>query len=294
MSNICSADSEHLYNARAQTPGYLDIFQRWENDSAEYREKMLSVGRCELDIRYGDHPREKLDIFLPPEKPKGVVMYIHGGYWSSLDKRYASIFATPFVEAGYMVGVISYALCPEVKIIDIIGQVRKAAWWLYTHQHEWDSASAEIFACGHSAGGHLATMLITDYSHDRWPITQRASNLVVKGAISISGLYDLRPLTAVPSITKLTNIDLGQASLASPALYKPVNGAHLLTAVGLAENPGFQNQQELISAAWSLASVSRITCEEKNHFTVLDELYYRNGNIASPALKFISLHSSQN
>lgn len=279
------SDGEAMYNARASTPGYAAIFARWASDSAAYRTRALERGAARLDIAYGQDESERLDLFLPPGNPKGTLMYIHGGYWHSLDKSDASLVAPGFNKAGYAVAVVNYALCPAVAIEHIVSQVRAAAAWLYTNASEWKAPARSLYACGHSAGGQLAAMLLaTNWQRVHAALPPRT----VEGGIGISGLYDLRPLLRVPSLMKVVSLNDERAIKLSPALMQPSSSAPFLTAVGTQENAGFLEQAAIIRSAWPSSRSTQIDCAGRNHFTILDELTSESGSIFRAALQLMS------
>ncbi len=279
------ASGEAAYNARAAVPGYRDIFGRWARDSLAVREQVELRGRGRFDVAYGGRVSETLDLFLPEHSPLGTLMYIHGGYWSSLDKTDASLVAPAFNEAGYAVAVVNYALCPRVRIEFIVAQMRAAAAWLYARSPDWGADSDRLFVSGHSAGAHLAACLLgTD-----WPREQPGlpANMVA-GAVCVSGLYDLRPLLDVPSVMRMTRLTPEGAERVSPALWRPSSGSRLLTGLGMDENPGFQEQTAIIAQSWSRRHVGNVLCADHDHFTILDELTRRDGKIFQAALQFMS------
>lgn len=284
LSSDAALAGEAHYNARAATPGYADIFARWANDSAIYRGQATKEGSCRLDLAYGRHESERLDLFLPAGKPRGTLMYIHGGYWHSLDKSDASLIAPGFTRAGYAVAVVNYALCPAVTIEHIVGQVRQAAAWLYRHGSEWQAPVHSLYACGHSAGGHLAAMLLTTNWQSLHPMLPVRT---VEAAIGISGLYDLRPLLHVPSLMKMVALNTQEAAMLSPILQRPTSSAPFLTALGGQENAGFQAQAAAIRHSWASSHTGQIDCPGSNHFTILDELINGNGKIFQAALQLM-------
>lgn len=273
-------EGERRYNARLAIPLYQDIFDRWARESAGVR----AVAPCRLDLRYGTHSMQALDLFLPEGRARGTLMYLHGGYWRSLDKSDASIVAPPFTAAGYAVAVVNYALCPEVPLDTIVDQVRQAAAWLHAHSADWDAPTERLFACGHSAGGHLAAMLLaTD-----WPAFREGLPAsTVAGAICVSALYDLRPLLQVPSVMEAARLTPKSAQALSPALLVPATEAPLLTALGLEENLGFHQQLHAISERWRRVHVGHVTCAGHDHFTILDELTQGTGEIDRAALRLL-------
>lgn len=263
-------EGERLYNARLAIPHYQRIFDDWARASAAVR----ASAPCKLDIAYGPHAMEKFDLFLPQGRPRGTLMYIHGGYWRSLDKSHASIVAPPFTAAGYAVAVVNYALCPAVDVETIVAQVRRAARWLSTHHAEWDAPVGRLFACGHSAGGHLAAMLL-------------ATEPAIAAAVCVSALYDLRPLLQVPSVVQATGFTTHSVSALSPALLKPLTGAPLLTALGDDENPGFHTQLDTIREKWGHVHAGHVACPGLDHFTILNALTQPDGAIATAALRLM-------
>ena len=274
------AEGERCYNARLSVPHYRDIFARWARDSAAVR--AAAPGR--FDLPYGPHAAETLDLFLPAGRPRGTLMYVHGGYWRSLDKSDASIVAPPFTAAGYAVAIINYALCPAVTVETIVDQVQRAAAWLHAHSADWGAPPERLFACGHSAGGHLAAMLLATDWPDLFPGLPAKT---IAGAVCVSALYDLRPLLQVPSVQEVTRLTPQRALSLSPALRTPTTGAPLLTALGLDENPGFHEQLRVVSVAWRQSHVEHVACAGRNHFTILDELTHGAGAIATAALRLM-------
>ena len=87
---------ESLYNNRAAVPDFQGFFDRWAARSAQARREL----DVELDVPYGDHRMETMDIFRPRGEARALLMFIHGGYWRSLDKKDHSFVAAPFVDAG--------------------------------------------------------------------------------------------------------------------------------------------------------------------------------------------------
>jgi len=264
------AEGERLYNARLAVPNFQQIFDGWAHASAHVR----ASTPCRLDLAYGPHVMERIDLFLPEGPPRGTLMYIHGGYWRSLDKSDASHVAPPFAAAGYAVAVVNYALCPAVDVATIVAQVRRAARWLARHHARWDAPAARLFACGHSAGGHLAAMLL-------------ATEPGVAAAVCVSGLYDLRPLLQVPSVADITGFTPGSVAGLSPVLLAPRSDAALLTALGDAENPGFHQQFDTIRESWGHVHAGHVACPGLDHFTILDALTHADGPIALAALRLM-------
>ena len=258
-------DYDLLYNPRLTVTGYEQVFERWERDSERARAGL----ECYLDVPYGASEAETLDIFRAKGQSRGLLMFIHGGYWRSLDKKRFSFVAPPLVEAGVTVAVVNYALCPAVAIADIVMQMIQASVWLYRNGVNFGAPAAWLSVYGHSAGGHLAAMMLAC----EWPkYSPCLPPKVVRGAVSISGLYDLTEIAKVRSINSDVRLTQRAAVRVSPAFLPPATDAPLITAVGAEENEGFHIQNRLIAKKWAGVHRADISCEGKNHFTVLDDL----------------------
>jgi len=254
-----------LYNPRLVVPNYQQIFDRWERDSERARASL----DCYLDLPYGPTDSETIDIFRAQGKSKGLLIYIHGGYWRSLDKKRFSFIAPALAREGITVAVPNYALCPAVQVEDIVMQMVQACAWLYRNGGNFGAPSGRLNVCGHSAGGHLAAMMLcclwSKYSVD---LPQK----VVSAAFSISGLYDLTEIVKVPSVNCDVRLTEKSALKASPAFLPPATDAPFYTAVGSEENEGFHIQNRLIAKKWGKVLRADIPCPGANHFTVLDQL----------------------
>lgn len=257
---------DRMYNNRALVPGHERHFAQWEQASGDARD--AHPHQC--DIKYGNGPMELLDVF-PSAKPGApVVVFIHGGYWRSLDKSDHSFIAPAFTNEGACVLVPNYALCPAVTIPQIVMQMVKALAWTWRNAARFGGDPGRITVIGHSAGGHLATMLLAcdwkAYDKDLPPD-------LVKNAMSISGLYDLEPVMHVPFLKDSLRLTPQQASQSSPAwLPKPRQGL-LYTLVGAQESPEFLRHNTLMQSAWGKKTVPICeTVPKRNHFDVLEDL----------------------
>lgn len=253
------------YNNRARIPEHPQIFERWREASALSRQKSL----CLLDLPYGATAAETLDVFPASRNGSPVLVYIHGGYWRSLDKSDQSFVAPAFVDAGAMVVIPNYGLCPGVTMEQLTLQVVQALAWTWRHAAEHGGDASRIAVAGHSAGGHLAAMMLAC----EWPrVAQELPADLVKSALSISGLFELEPLRRTPFLAPDLRLTAASARRLSPALM-PAPRGRLLALVGGDETEEFQRQNRLIRTAWGETSVP--VCEALpglNHLTVLHGL----------------------
>jgi arylformamidase len=263
--NASKTNYDLLYNPRLVVDNCQQIFDRWDRDSEKARARL----DCYLDVPYGTTGSETLDVFPAQGKSRGLVLFIHGGYWRALDKRNVSFIAPALVREGITVAVPNYALCPAVRVEDIVMQIVQACAWMYRNGGNFGAPAGKLTLCGHSAGGHLAAMMLCCL----WP--QYSSDLpdkVVSGALSISGLYDLTEIVKVPSVNCDVRLTEKSALRVSPAFLPAATDAPLFTAVGSEENEGFHVQNRMIARKWGKTLRAEVPCPGANHFTVLDEL----------------------
>jgi len=256
---------EEQYNNRARVPGHPQILARWAADSADVRESAA----CLLDVPYGDGAGETLDIFPAPLPAAPVLVFIHGGWWRSLDKADHSFVAPAFQRAGVMVVVPNYALCPAVGIDHIALQMARAVAWTWRHAGAHGGDPARIVVAGHSAGGHLAAMLLTCL----WPQLDPALPAqAVRAGLAISGVFDLEPLRRTPFLQADLRLTRDSARRLSPVRL-PAPSVPLAAVAGADESGEFLRQLRIIRRAWGASAVP--WCEAvpaTDHFTVLDEL----------------------
>ena len=257
---------DRMYNNRALVPEHGAHLARWTDASRRARETF----ECELDIPYGDSPGQKLDVFPAPQARGPVMVFLHGGYWRALDKSDHSFVAPMFQDVGACVMVPNYDLCPAVTIAQITLQMVRALAWAWKNAPTYGGDPRHITVIGHSAGGHLAAMMLAcDWR--RWD-PELPGDVVRKG-LSISGLFDLDPIRRTPFLAPDLRLTPGDARKASPAHLPSPLGATLFAVAGAAESPEFLRQNQLIRAAWGDVCVE--VCEALpglNHFSVLEAL----------------------
>jgi arylformamidase len=254
---MCSSiDLEAEYNNRARVPDHPTHIAGWQKDAAFYRQS----AKCELDLAYGDSERHRIDFFHPAngEDEQPVILFIHGGYWQSLDKSYFSHLARGANEHGFSVAIPSYDLAPVASLAQIIACIESAANFVMKRTNR------PLVATGHSAGGHLSACLMA-----------KPETLVVpvKTAMPISGLFELAPLVPT-SINKALGLSVEEAKRLSPLDWSPPRGGHLASIVGGAESNEFLRQSRLIADRWSHAGVSTHYYEVPgaHHFDVVEGL----------------------
>jgi arylformamidase len=262
---MAAIDYESEYNNRARVPEHPAIFARWARAAQDYRAETLKAGRAELGLSYGDTPRQTMDLFLPAAgEDAPLAMFIHGGYWRSLEPSTFSHMARGLNGRGVAVAVAGYDLCPTVSIADIIEQTRHACVFL------WQRYSRPIVVYGHSAGGHLAgAMVATDWQ----ALYPKAPAALVPAGYAISGLFDLSPLVGI-SMNQDLRLDAEDVRGVSPLFWPVAPGRTFDAVVGELESSEFRRQSRVVAETWRKRGAATRYQEiaGMNHFTVIDPL----------------------
>jgi arylformamidase len=149
---IRSADYySEQYNARASIPEHPYIFTRWVEQSAQVRRRHAGL----FDLMYGESAGERLDLFPTRVTNAPLLVFIHGGWWRSLDKSDFSSLAPVYTNAGINVAMLNYSLAPEVRIEEIVQQQLRALTWLYKNAERYEIDAERIILVGHSAGAQI-------------------------------------------------------------------------------------------------------------------------------------------
>jgi arylformamidase len=261
-----ATDWEAEYNNRARVPEHQQIFARWASDGAAYREEATKQGRAELGLKYGPSPRQTIDLF----KPAGggadgpLALFIHGGYWRSLDPSSFSQMARGMNAHGVTVAVSGYDLVPQVSIGTIIEQQQQACLFL------WRRFKRQILASGHSAGGHLTACLVaTDWK----TLDPGAPADLVPAGYAISGRFDLAPLLHLAANADF-KLDAAEARRVSPLFWPLVRGKVLDAVVGADESSEFLRHSRIVADDWRErgAQTRYEAVPGMNHFNVCDPL----------------------
>lgn len=146
-------------------------------------------------LAYGDHPRQKLDLYLPAEadRPMPLVVFFYGGRWERGDRADYRFVADALVRRGYAAAIPDYRLYPEVRFPAFVEDAATAVAWLQAHEQRYGGWPGGVFLMGHSAGAHIAAMLALDPRYLQGAGTDPSS---LEGMIGLAGPYDFLPLEA--------------------------------------------------------------------------------------------------
>ncbi len=251
------ADWTAAYDNRAAVPTHEEYFYGWGRDAAVFRDS-----HPPHTLTYGSGEREKTHLFKPEGHPKGLVVFIHGGWWCYFGREYFSHLAAGAIANGWAVAMPSYTLCPDIKITGIVKQMVRAVEVAHDAM-----ADGPLVIAGHSAGGHLATMMGAEESQLPTPVADR-----LKRIVSISGVADLRPLLNV-AMNDMLKLDEAEARAISPLFLTPRSDFDYIALAGADETTEFRRQTALLATGWGAqVSTRRIETVGKHHLDVIDPL----------------------
>ena len=260
-------DFDDAYANAAYIPGAAAYPERWRQNAAEFRDGLLSVGQAELDITYGQSTRSRLDLFLPDKAPRGLLIFVHGGYWLKFDKSYWSHLAAGPLHHGWAVAMPSYDLCPEVTIAQIARQIVQAVICAAGR------VDGGLVLSGHSAGGHLVARMLAPGMLPN-AVMQR-----VQRVVPISPVADLRPLLQT-AMNAQFGMDAAQAAAESPVLQQAPK-LPVTVWVGAEERPVFLDQARWLVEAWQAdperpdleqTDVGHVVSPGQHHFNVIEDM----------------------
>ncbi len=209
------------------------------------------------ELRYGAHPSQAVDLFLPGADDAPLLLFVHGGYWQAGCREDNCAPAPFWTERGWGYGAVGYRLLGESGLGGAVADVRAALALVIEEARGRGIDPARIVLAGHSAGAHLAAMT-------------RLANApaLLAGLVLTSGVYDLRPLTGTTPGAALAAGDM--ADLASG----PLGGgrsddAATLILFGDRETAAFKAQSKALATAWPEASIAEIAGAD--HYTILHE-----------------------
>lgn len=254
------------YNNRHSVTNFDRILSSWQEASKKARQYYIHFD----DIKYGQCNRESLDIFPAKKANQPAILFIHGGYWQSMDKKFFHFLAPMWVDRDINFVFINYPLAPHENITGIASSIQRALHWWYQHAGDYRINQDQLYIVGHSAGAHLASYLLTiDWQKE----SPKIPNNAVKGVVALSGIYDLAPIQQcfINRVLRLTDDEVKELS---SLRLTPVAKPSMLLAVGEQETKGFHDQQQAFSESWQryLPNLKQVRIKGSNHYTIVDQL----------------------
>ena len=252
-------DTDRAYQNGAFIPGSADMPAAWAAGAAAFR----TTARADLGLAYGPGERHRLDLFHPDTAPRGLLVFIHGGYWLAFGRETWSHLAAGAVARGWAVAMPSYTLAPQATIPQITAEIVQAV----------TAASARVagpvVVTGHSAGGHLAAR-IGNIGPER-----------VARVVPISPVAELSPLMLTTMQNDL-HLTPEICATESPARLPLRCDAHIW--VGAQERPAFLWQARLLSEEWACRWTAH---PDRHHFNVIGDLTDPNSALTGACLNGI-------
>jgi acetyl esterase/lipase len=146
------------------------------------------------NIPYGTDPQHRLDVYVPVvvgTELRPLVVFWHGGRWSSGDKADYRFVGAALAGLGYVVVLPNYRHYDQVKMPGFMDDAARAAQWAVAHAGEFGADANRLYLMGHSSGAHMAALAAMDsryFAATGQPVPH------VAGVIGLSGPYDFLPL----------------------------------------------------------------------------------------------------
>jgi acetyl esterase/lipase len=224
------------------------------------------------DIAYrtdkdADKERHLLDVYTPKgKKDFPVVLFVHGGSWKGGNKNLYAALGQSLAADGIGCVICNYRLSPAVQHPAHVEDVAKAFAWTCANIGKYGGKKELLFLCGHSAGGHLVSLLVTDPQYLK---AEKHSPSEVRGVASFSGVYQ------IVNTERVFEAPFGKdekvCKLASPLTH--VTGKHPPFLLAYADNdfPRLDEMAANMNAALKKAEspVELVKCKDRNHITII-------------------------
>ena len=280
-STLTLQEREAHFNPRIAVPSADTYLENAARAAAAARDRLAS--HSHLDVRYGAGPKQTVDVLKGPSSNQAapLVLFIHGGYWRALDKDDHTHLALPFVEAGAVFLNLNYDLCPDVTVSTIASEIRAGLIWAAQHADGYGGDPNRIFLYGHSAGAHLASMMMTETFP---PDAVRPEQ--IQGVFAISGIYEPEIARTLP-VNEEIGLDAAEAARNNVLQRTPHHAWPTLVAAGEAEPAGWVEQSRAFEALLRDHDIPAefVTAEDCNHFSFLEILSDSNHPLVTKMLQ---------
>ena len=276
------AELDRQYDQRAWAPNAIEVINRYAADSEAVRRRL---GEPETHP-YGEGRAATLDLFRAHRPHAPIHVFIHGGAWRTLGKRDSAFAAETFVRAGAHFVALGFELLPVATLDEMVQQVRSAIAWIFRNADRLGGDPGRIFVSGHSSGAHLAgTVVTTD-----WRAQFRLPPDVVKGALCISGTYDLEPVRR-SARNAYVQLDAGMVDRLSPARHADNIACPVVVGTGEHESDELKRQARDFAALAEGRGVPVRLIEGAglNHFEIITTLASPFGLLGRMALQQMGL-----
>ncbi|WP_021595019.1 MULTISPECIES: alpha/beta hydrolase [Actinomadura] len=262
-SGLTDEELDVAYNVRRKAGP--ELFERHMARYREMSEQAVEGLPGHRGIVYDEASGERLDVWGVGDEPRPVFVFLHGGYWMALSRDVSSFMARTLYEQGVATVVPDYTLAPAATLEEIVRQVRASIAWVHRHGREHGLDPRRIVVGGSSAGGHLTGMAMVG----GWQAPLGLPEDVVKAAMPISGLFDIRPITRV-YVNEHVRLDLERAAALSPALLPARYRCPAVVVAAEHDGDGFLAQSRLFHPRWDAGDLMIVP--GRDHFDVVLDL----------------------
>ena len=252
------------YNNTEAVADSAQQMENWIAKSAEIR----ALSNAVLDLRYGPRPNNTIDFFKASASDQGLFIFVHGGYWQRNNKEMFAFVSEGLCAENINVATLGYTLAPDASLTQIVTEIGAAIDYLIAAAADLAFDIKNVYLGGWSAGGHLSAI--------------SANHKNIKGIVSISGIFDLEPISKCYLDEKL-QLSTPEILELSPANVMTVADKKVVLFTGAQELPELQRQSASYAAIidGQCAELDHQVIEGRNHYSILQELMLKKGIIAA-------------
>lgn len=218
------------------------------------------------EVQYGADPYQSIAIHAATEPNGDVLVFVHGGGWTSGYKEHMNFMAPAFTAAGVTFCSVGYRLAPQHLFPTGLDDVADAVAWIFGNISDYGGNPDRLFIGGHSAGGHYTPILALTSD---WREPRGLPDDVIKGCVPISGVYQfgegsglsMRPRFLGPE-------DAATDRLASPITHVTDQAPPFLIAYGTEDFPHLRDQADRMVATLEATGIptEKIVFDGRDHF----------------------------
>ncbi len=219
-----------------------------------------------VEIRYGDDPYQSIAVHAASEPTGDVLVFAHGGGWTSGYKENMNFMAPALTERGVTFCSIGYRLAPQHLFPSGFDDYADAVAWVHANISEFGGDPSRLFVGGHSAGGHYAPLLAVTAD---WRAARGLPADVVRGCLPISGVYDFREGSGLTMRPRFLGPESAETDrIASPVEFVSGDCPPFLISYGSEDFPHLRIQAEAMAQALAHAGVETevIVFDGRDHF----------------------------
>jgi acetyl esterase/lipase len=224
-----------------------------------------SEGIACQEFACGADPYQRLLVFEAPRADGRVLVFWHGGGWTSGYKEWMGFMAPAFNAEGITFVSAGYRLAPQHEFPAALADCIQATKWVAENIARHGGHRERIFIGGHSAGGHYAALLAVN---NHWTEAAGLSRDVVRGCLPLSGVFEFGEGSGLSARPRFLGVDPGNDARASPRLNLQRPLPPFLVAHGTRDFP------HLIAQAGRFVSEVRAQGGDADHLELADRTHF--------------------